>query len=173
MIRGLHGLFYSAEPEAARDFLRDKLKLPFTDVGEGWLIFDLPEADLGVHPVDPNQPGGSHDVSFYCDDIQGTVAELKARGVPFATDIADHGYGYVTYFAIPGGLRVQLYEPKYQKRAAPSPRKSVKAAAKTAKKSVKKVAKKVAEKVKRTVAKAKSTARSAASKRGPAAKKRR
>jgi hypothetical protein len=169
MIRGLHGLFYSAEPEAARDFLRDKLKLPFTDVGEGWLIFDLPEADLGVHPVDPNQPGGSHDVSFYCDDIHGTVAELKSRGVPFATDIADHGYGYVTYFAIPGGLRVQLYEPKYQKRAASSPRESVKAAAKTAKKSVKKVA----EKVKRTVAKAKSTARSAASKRGTAAKKRR
>ena len=41
MIRGLHGLFYSSEPEAARAFLRDKLKLPYSDVGEGWLIFDL------------------------------------------------------------------------------------------------------------------------------------
>lgn len=176
MIRGLHGLFYSAEPEAAREFLRDKLKLPHTDVGEGWLIFDLPEADLGVHPVDPGQPGGSHDVSFYCDDIHGTVAELKSRGVPFATDIADHGYGYVTYFAIPGGLRVQLYEPKYQKRAASSPRKAVKTvakAAKAAKKTVKKAATKVAAKAKQAVAKAKTTARSATVKRGTAAKKRR
>lgn len=119
MIRGLHGLFYSSEPEAARAFMRDKLKLPFSDVGEGWLIFDLPEADLGVHPVDPSAgpPPGTHDVSFYCDDIQGTVAELKARGVQFTQEVADHGYGYVTYFTIPGGLEVQLYEPKYQKRA--------------------------------------------------------
>ena len=65
MIRGLHGLFYSSEPDAARAFLRDKLKLPFTDVGGGWLIFDLPEGDLGVHPVDEDGGNaGSHDVSF-------------------------------------------------------------------------------------------------------------
>ena len=173
MIRGLHGLFYSSEPEAARDFLRDKLKLPHTDVGEGWLIFDLPEADLGVHPVEPGQAGGGHDVSFYCDDIQGTVADLKSRGVPFEADIADHGYGFVTYFTIPGGLRVQLYEPKYQKRAASSPRKAVKKAAKAVKKTVKKAATKVAAKAKQAVAKAKTTAKKAVTKRGAAAKKRR
>lgn len=49
MIRGLHGLFYTSEPEAMRAFLRDKMQLPWTDVGEGWLIFDLPQADVGVH----------------------------------------------------------------------------------------------------------------------------
>lgn len=117
MIRGLHGLFYSSEPEALRAFLRDKLKLPHSDVGEGWLIFDLPEADLGVHPVDESgkPPSGAHDLSFYCDDIQGTVADLKSRGVPFRDEIADHGYGFVTYFTMPGGVVVQLYEPKYSK----------------------------------------------------------
>ena len=83
MIRGLHGLFYSSEPDAAREFLRDKLQLPHTDVGGGWLIFDLPEADLGIHPTEPGQKGGAHDVSFYCDDIEGTVADLKSRGVAF------------------------------------------------------------------------------------------
>ena len=51
MIRGVHTMFYSSEPEALRAFLRDKLGLAsYTDVGEGWLIFDLPEADMGVHP---------------------------------------------------------------------------------------------------------------------------
>lgn len=171
MIRGLHGLFYSSEPEAARAFLRDKLKLPYSDVGEGWLIFDLPEGDLGIHPVDPGQAGGGHDVSFYCDDIHGTVADLKSRGVEFDGDVADHGYGLVTYFRIPGGLRIQLYEPRYQKRSAAAPRtakKAVKKAAKTAKAAVKKVA----AQAKRVVGKAKPKARAKpAAKRGSTAKR--
>jgi len=119
MIRGLHGLFYSSEPEAMRAFLRDKLRLPHTDVGGGWLIFDLPEADVGVHPTDDDGANaGEHDVSFYCDDIQGTVADLRSRGVQFTQEVADHGYGFVTYFSMPGGVRVQLYEPKYEKASA-------------------------------------------------------
>jgi predicted enzyme related to lactoylglutathione lyase len=120
MIRGLHGLFYSSDPDAMRAFMRDKLRLPFTDTGGGWLIFDLPEADIGVHPVDEsnNPPPGTHDVSFYCDDIGGTVADLRSRGVEFKQDPADHGYGFVTYFTMPGGVEVQLYQPKYQKAAA-------------------------------------------------------
>ena len=121
MIRGLHGLIYSSDAEASRAFVRDKLQLPHTDVGQGWLIFDLPEGDLGFHPSDSAMDGaapGTHDVSMYCDDIHGTVAELRSRGVEFRGEVADHGYGYVTYFTIPGGIEVQLYEPKYQKRAA-------------------------------------------------------
>lgn len=58
-------------------------------MGEGWLIFDLPEGDLGIHPTDPGQAGGGHDVSFYCDDIHGTVADLKSRGVEFAEGYED------------------------------------------------------------------------------------
>lgn len=146
MIRGLHGLFYSSEPDAAREFLRDKLQLLHTDVGGGWLIFDLPEADLGIHPTEPGQKGGAHDVSFYCDDIEGTVADLKSRGVAFESDVEDHGYGFVTYFTIPGGIRVQLYEPKYPKRVAP-PAKVKRATKKSA-------AKKSAAKSKRAAGKA-------------------
>lgn len=112
-------MFYSSDADATRDFLRDVLELPFTDIGRGWLIFDLPEADLGAHPADAAQGStpGAHDVSFYCDDIKGTVAELKKRGAQFKHDPMDHGYGWVTYLEIPGGIEVQLYEPKYQKRA--------------------------------------------------------
>jgi hypothetical protein len=118
MIRGLHGLFYSSDAAATRAFLRDQLRLPHTDVGEGWLIFDLPEADVGVHPLDDEgrPPAGTHDVSFFCDDIHATVAELSARGVRFRSEVEDHGYGFVTYFTMPGGIEVQLYEPKYAKR---------------------------------------------------------
>jgi hypothetical protein len=50
MIKGVHTMFYSSEAEELRAFIRDKLQFPFTDSGEGWLIFDLPEADMGCHP---------------------------------------------------------------------------------------------------------------------------
>jgi catechol 2,3-dioxygenase-like lactoylglutathione lyase family enzyme len=117
VIRGVHTMFYSSQPEALRAFLRDKLGLPATDVGGGWLIFNLPEADMGCHPADPGQgaPSGTHDISFYCDDLAATVAELKAKGVEFTKPVADHGYGLVTYFSVPGGFEVQLYQPKYAK----------------------------------------------------------
>ncbi|HEY9724764.1 MAG TPA: VOC family protein [Oscillatoriaceae cyanobacterium] len=118
MIRGIHGLFYSSDPEATRDFFRDKVRLPGSDIGEGWWIFDFKEGDLGVHPVNDPGDAGDHDISFYCDDIQGTVADMKSRGVEFTHDVEDHGYGLVTYFKVPGGITVQLYEPRYQKGAS-------------------------------------------------------
>lgn len=117
MIRGVHAMFYSSAAAELRAFLRDKLGFAGTDVGDGWLIFDAPEADVGVHPTEAGGvPSGTADVSFYCDDIEATVRELKSRGVEFTQDPEDHGYGFVTYFRVPGGFQVQLYQPKYSKR---------------------------------------------------------
>ena len=121
MIRGIHGLLYTSDAQATREFIRDKLQLPHTDVGEGWLIFDLPEGDLGCHPIDESgaPPAVRHEISFYCDDIRGTVEDLRRRGVTFKSPVANHGYGFVTYFSMPGGIEVQLYQPKYVKRTQP------------------------------------------------------
>jgi len=116
MIRGLHAMFYSNRADELRAFFRDKLALPATGVGGGWLIFDVPEADLGVHPVEEGGvASGTADISFYCDDIRATVDELERRGVTFTQAVEDHGYGYVTFFDVPGGFRVQLYQAKYRK----------------------------------------------------------
>lgn len=118
MIRGVHTMFYTSEPEALRAFLRDKLGFPATDVGEGWLVFDLPEADMGCHPTeteDREVASGTPYISFYCDDLEATVAELEARGVEFVDEIADAGYGRVVHFRMPGDFTVQLYEPDYEK----------------------------------------------------------
>ena len=125
MIKGIHGMFYSSEPEATRAFIRDKLQLPSTDVGGGWLIFDLEEADLGVHPTGGGEGGeardgsgepksGTHYVSFYCDDIEGTVAAMRERGVDFVDEISDQGYALAIHFEMPGGIYVELYEPRYK-----------------------------------------------------------
>ena len=113
MIKGMHGLLFTPKPEELRVFLRDKFNLPYTDTGDGWLIFDLPGGDLGCHPSDKT----SHAISFYCDDIYQTVAELKSRGVEFTTGISSQDWGLVTTVRMPGNVEVDLYEPKYQKRA--------------------------------------------------------
>ncbi len=123
MIRGIHGLMYSSDAEATRAFFRDQVKLPGSDIGEGWWIFDFPEGDLGVHPIDHGGTAGDHDISFYCDDIHGTVADMKSRGVAFNGDVEDHGYGLVTYFEAPGEITVQLYEPRYVKPKKAAPKK--------------------------------------------------
>ncbi|MBI3865148.1 MAG: VOC family protein [Planctomycetia bacterium] len=117
MIRGVHTMFYSSDADALRAFLRDKLQFPYTDVGGGWLIFDMPEADMGCHPADanPGSTAGTHAISFYCDNVEQSVAELKARGVEFTRPIENHGYGLVTYFKMPGDVEVQLYQPLYKK----------------------------------------------------------
>ena len=115
MIKGMHAMFYSSEAQALRAFIRDRLGWKGTDVGDGWLIFDAPEADLGVHPTDGRPPSGTAEVSFYCDDIEQTVAELKRNGVEFTQAVEDHGYGLVTHFKVPGGFTVQLYQPRYGK----------------------------------------------------------
>ena len=152
MIQGVHTMFYSSQPDEVRAFLRDTLELSFTDVGEGWLIFDLPDAEMGCHPADPEKgaPSGTNHISFYCDNVEQTVAKLKERGVEFTTGIEDHGYGLVTHFKMPGDFAVQLYQPRYKRNPRPQPAAPKKAPAKRkapAKKKVK--AKKTAKKRRR------------------------
>lgn len=119
MIKGVHTMFYSSAAKELREFLRDKFGFEANDIGDGWLIFNLPEADMGVHPADETRkegaPSGTHDISFYCDNIKETVSELKKKGVEFKGEIEDQGYGFVTYFKVPGNFYLQLYEPKYEK----------------------------------------------------------
>ncbi len=116
MIKGVHTMFYSSDASGLRKFLRDKLGFKATDVGRGWLIFDLPEADMGVHPnYKKDPPSGTADISFYCDNLEQTVKKLKTKGVKFKGKIEDHGYGLVTHFKAPGNFYIQLYQPKYKK----------------------------------------------------------
>ena len=115
MIKGVHTMFYTSRAEELRAFLRDKLGFAYTDVGDGWLIFDMPAAEVAAHPSNAadGAPSGTHHISFWCDDIRKTVEELKARGVEFTGDVVDEGYGLVTHFKVPGDFTVQLYEPRY------------------------------------------------------------
>ena len=120
MINGMHVSLFTTEADELRAFIRDKLGLPFDDAGGGWLIFNLPVAELGVHPTNkegfqPEELVGKtfQDLSFICDDIYETVSQLKERGVKFTREIVDEEYGLITRFSMPGGIEADLYQPKY------------------------------------------------------------
>ena len=114
MIRGVHTMYYSSEPEALRTFIRDQLGFPGVDVGEGWMIFDLPAADMGVHPTRGDPANGTQYLSFYCDDVHESMRQLQARGVEFIDDVSEAGYGLAAHFKMPGGLTAELYQPHYR-----------------------------------------------------------
>jgi catechol 2,3-dioxygenase-like lactoylglutathione lyase family enzyme len=109
MITGVHGLIFSRDAEGVRAFFRDMLGFPSIATGNGWLIFRLPPAELGVHPGEES----AHQLSFLCDDVHATVAELEGKGVEFAKPITDQGWGLETRIRLPGGGELSLYEPKH------------------------------------------------------------
>ena len=110
-----HAIIYAENAELTRAFLRDVLDLPNVDVNDGWLIFKLPPAELGVHPTGEGGPvSGAHQLFLMCDDIVATVAELVAKGVQFLTPVEDQGFGRVTTMKVPGGGVLGLYQPSHQ-----------------------------------------------------------
>ena len=137
-INGLHGLLYTSEPEKLRAMLRDVFRFKSVDAGGGWLIFGMPPAELGVHPLEGEnfEAGHRHLMSFMCDDITKTIAELRAKGVNVAGEPRDEGYGITTMLHLPGGCEVMLYEPRHPIAAAIS-----KTPAKAAKKATRSQAK--------------------------------
>jgi hypothetical protein len=110
VINGVHALISTADAEALRTFLADVLELPSVDAGGGWPIFALPPAELAAHPGDR---GGAVELYLMCDDIQGTVDELRAKGVEFAGPVSDEGWGLLTALRLPGGGELGLYEPRH------------------------------------------------------------
>jgi predicted enzyme related to lactoylglutathione lyase len=110
MITGVHALIYTKDPDGVRAFFRDILEFPAVDAGQGWLIFALPPAELGIHPADEEN---GHELYLMCDDVHATVATLEKKGVKIASPISDQGYGLVTAIAMPGGGTLGLYQPRH------------------------------------------------------------
>ncbi len=114
-IIGAHALLYSPEATALRAMLRDTFGFKSVDAGGGWLIFALPPAELGVHPAEgPTYKSGvRHQISFMCDDIRATVAQLRDKGVQIDGEPQDESYGVTVMMTLPGEVKVMLYEPRH------------------------------------------------------------
>jgi len=111
MIIGAHSIIYATDAEAARAFFRDTLGLSNVDAGSGWLIFKSPPAEVAVHPSDPPSSGT---VEFYlmCDDLEATMADLKAKGVALG-EVTEARWGLLTTLQVPGAGEIGLYEPRH------------------------------------------------------------
>lgn len=109
MINGAHFLIYSSNPNADRAFLKDVLKLPNVDVGDGWLIFGLPPAEIAVHP---SKTDGKHELYLMCDNIKEFIVEIKKHGIA-ASPVKDEGWGLLTYIMLPGSGKLGVYQPRH------------------------------------------------------------
>jgi len=114
MIIGAHSILYSKNPEADRALLRDVLGLPHVDVGEGWLIFGLPPAEVAVHPSNRNNV---HEFYLLCEDVERFVKAMRRRKITCGP-VQNRGWGLITMLALPGGGELGVYQPRH---ARPKP----------------------------------------------------
>ena len=108
-ITGFHALVYTSEPEAVRAIFRDVFGWKHVDAGDGWLIFALPPGELAAHPAEQSK----HELCLMCDDLESTIAELRAKGIEFGGEPQDEGFGITVKMLLPGGAELLLYEPRH------------------------------------------------------------
>ena len=107
MITGAHVIIYSTDPENDRIFLRDMMKFPNVDVGDGWLIFGLPPAEVAVHPSEMNN---GHEFFLMCDDIEELIEQMKRLKVK-CSRVQNQRWRLLTKLRLPGGGDLKVYQP--------------------------------------------------------------
>jgi hypothetical protein len=115
MLIGAHAVIYSEQPDLDRGFFRDVLKLPSVDAGQGWLIFGLPPAELGVHATEST---GKHEVYLMCDDVRSFIDDMGKRTIS-CSPVQDEGWGLLTHVTLPGGSKLGVYQPRHVRPGAP------------------------------------------------------
>jgi predicted enzyme related to lactoylglutathione lyase len=109
MINGAHVIVYSKDAEADKAFFKAVLGFPHVDVGHGWLIFKLPDAEAAVHPSDEND---LHALYLMTDDLDLEMTRLKKAGV-VCVEPTMQGWGRMTRIKLPGGGEIGLYQPRH------------------------------------------------------------
>ncbi len=119
MITAVHTLVFAEDPEAARAFFRDVLEMPAADTGGGWLIFRTGPSELGVHPSSWEHGGAAgstdqrFDLSLMCDDLETTMAELRAKEAEFEGGVEEQPWGRAVRLVVPGAGTMMLFQPSY------------------------------------------------------------
>lgn len=80
------------DPARARDFYENTLGLKIgSNGGQGsmrWMEFDLPGGGcLALTNVTGQKPGGGGTIALEVTDLDAVIADLKAKGVTFKSDI--------------------------------------------------------------------------------------
>jgi hypothetical protein len=101
-------ILFSTDPEADRAFLDELLGLGKVDAGGGWMIYELPPAEVAVHPTDGPPV---HELYLMSTDIEADLAALRAKGVPVSETIHEERWGRVGSVTLPSGAPLAIYQP--------------------------------------------------------------
>jgi predicted enzyme related to lactoylglutathione lyase len=99
----------------SRAFYEQVLGLtPGAPFGEHWTEYELGESTFGITTVDIGHPPGSKGavVAFETDDLDASVAALKAKGVSFVTEIKDNPACRLAMIEDPDGNHIMIHKRK-------------------------------------------------------------
>ena len=120
MITGAHFLLYSEDPEADREFFSNVLEFRSIDLGERWLLFALPPAELALHPgsgdfvqMHAEHPMLGAVLYLMCDDLRSMMQSLEGKGVACATPV-EADWGISTSLRLPSGGEIGVYQPSHR-----------------------------------------------------------
>jgi len=128
MIVGTHVTLFSKDAVADRNFFKDILKVPNVDAGGGWLIFTFPRSTCGFEALSmypekkTDDEGKSHDTHcipglvksmflLAVDDVEEFRKKLKEEANIESEDPVKVDWGIILTFTLPGGAKLQAYQP--------------------------------------------------------------
>jgi hypothetical protein len=109
MIIGAHVMLQSRNPSADKAFFGGVLNLPSVDAGGGFLIFGVPPAEVAIHDSDRNDV---HQLYLMCEDAGRFLKEMQRLGIA-CTEPAQQRWGTLFEITLPGGGKLDVYEPHH------------------------------------------------------------
>ncbi len=113
MITGIEIIVFKvSDLKRACDYYENKLglKVAYRDDAAGWAEVDLGAIHLGLHQAPPNGGGRNPYLSLATEDLDGTVAALRQRGVGFVGEITTEEFGRFITVQDPDGNAFELFE---------------------------------------------------------------
>lgn len=92
-------------------FYRDVLGLKLLFQTPGWSSLSAGNVEIGLHSESEHlkvRPTESSQMGFYVDDIQATLARLKAQGTHVLMPPKEEDFGTLAVFTDPDGYHIQL-----------------------------------------------------------------
>jgi|SRR5581483_6638829 glyoxylase I family protein len=100
---------------AAHEFYSGKLGIRETFAGDGktWAAMRVGEKTLMLVAAEHSgsKPGHGAGVMFTVRDLEGTIAELKKRGIDVKKSVQVPNGGRAAYFSDPDGNSLGIFEP--------------------------------------------------------------
>ncbi|MCW3041642.1 MAG: hypothetical protein JWM31_3547 [Solirubrobacterales bacterium] len=115
MITGISAVWLPVtDMDRAVAFYTETLGLKLKEQNEDWSDLEYDGVRVGLNGSPQESPAGDGGalIAFAAgDDIEGTVEELKGRGVTFSGEVSEHPWGRIAPFKDPDGNDLQLYAP--------------------------------------------------------------